>query len=101
MKLFLTLTILACLWLLSGCAQMFTAKTTVRYEKRPDGTVIAEYSSDKEQVGLEATLGDASIRVDKAGTPIEAINAAVRLNERLFDAIQQGASKGVNRATIP
>jgi len=61
--------ILMLLALEMGCAQMFTAKTTVTVNTSPDGTCAATYSSDKEQIGLEASVCGGTVKVDKAGTP--------------------------------
>ena len=50
--------ILLCVMTLSGCAQMFTSKTTVTVEvvKKDGETCKAEYSSDKEQQGLSGNI---------------------------------------------
>ena len=87
---------LAVLLSIGGCAQMFTAKTTVHYEeRRPDGTVIiADYSSDKDQVGLDAKLGkEPSIKVDKASTAEAVIAAVLQTQTKLLGMIEALTTK--------
>lgn len=76
---------------LTGCAQMFTAKTKASYIK-PDGTTIM-YESDKEQIGLEARVdpktGAIEIKVDKAGTQEAVIAAVLQVQVKMLDMIQQ------------
>ena len=79
---------------LSGCAQMFTAKTTVRVERLPDGTCIAEYTSDKEQIGLEASVCEGNVKVDKAGTQEAVIAAVLSMQGQLLQMIREQAAKG-------
>ena len=70
--------IICAVLLLTGCAQMFTAKTQASYTA-PNGAVV-EYSSDKEQQNLmfdlDPATGKIHVQVDKAGTP-DAVIAAV------------------------
>jgi hypothetical protein len=89
---------------LTGCAQMFTAKTTVHYEeRRPDGTVIiADYSSDKDQQELKAHLGaNPSIETGKASQPegLAAATLAAQIKwldfiEKLTAGARAGATSG-------
>jgi hypothetical protein len=64
---------LGLLWLFAafGCA----SRTSVNVEVRPDGTCIANYTSDKEQMGLEAAICGGNVKVDKSGT-LESVVAA-------------------------
>ena len=79
---------------LNGCAQMFTAKTTVRIEVRPDGTCIGNYTSDKEQVGFEAAVCGGSVKVDKATTQEAVIAAVLSMQSQVLQLIRDQASKG-------
>jgi len=77
---------------LTGCAQMFTAKTVASYVT-PDGRMI-HYESDKEQIGLEAVYTDkdgktVSIKVDRAGTQESVIAATLQMQMQLLQMIQQ------------
>ena len=77
-----------------GCASMFTAKTTVRVEVRPDGTCIGDYTSDKEQVGFEAAVCGGSVKVDKASTQDAVIAAVLSMQSQVLQLIRDQASKG-------
>lgn len=82
--------------LVPGCARMFTAKTTLHYEeRRPDGTtVLADWASDKDHVGLEAQLGDKpKITVDKAGTPESVIAAVLQVQLNLLQRLDALVAK--------
>jgi ABC-type glycerol-3-phosphate transport system substrate-binding protein len=85
--------------LMSGCAQMFTAKTTATYRILPDGTKEISYSSDKEQVGLKVNLEESAgkvqslkISVDKASTQEEIIAATLQNQSELLKLIQMLAT---------
>jgi len=88
--LFLSLIVGAAFVYLTGCASMYTAKTKVHVEIRPDGTCIGDYSSDKEQQGLEAAICGGNIKVDKSGT-LESIVAAIASQQaqiaRVFETL--------------
>lgn len=90
MALFLYTFALEFLLILGGCAPLFTAQTTVHFELRPDGTCVGDYTSNKDQVGLSATLcGGSQIHVDKATTS-EAVTAAVlQLHLRISDLLEK------------
>ena len=77
-----------------GCAQMFTAKTTVRLEVRPDGTCIGDYTSDKEQLGFEASVCGGSVKVDKASTQDAVIAAVLSMQSQVLQLIRDQAAKG-------
>ena len=77
-----------------GCAGMFTAKTTVRVEVRPDGTCIGDYTSDKEQVGFEAAVCGGSVKVDKASTQDAVIAAVLSIQNQIWSMLRDQASKG-------
>lgn len=92
------------LLLLTGCAQMFTAKTTASYRLHPDGTKEIIYSSDKEQVGLDVDFEEDAkgnikkirIRVDKSGTQESVIAASMAIQQqalKLAETAVQGAAK--------
>lgn len=83
-----------------GCTSMFTAKTTVHYERRPDGTIIADYTSDKDQVGLSAIIGDASIKVDRSDTNAAAIGAALETNRMSLQLLQDALKAGAAAAKV-
>lgn len=84
--------ILLAVMMMQGCYALNSASTNVSVKVSPDGTCQAEYSSNKEQVGLEASVCGGSVRVDKAGSS-EAIAAGslanqlelIRLIERLMN----------------
>ena len=87
--------------LISGCAQMFTAKTKASYI-RPDGTRI-EYESDKEQIGLDADFdpvtGKFHIKVDKAGT-LESVVAATMQTQIMLNQLIQTIGAGVKTGAL-
>lgn len=102
MKTFVFALIIACLLSLSGCAQMFNSTTKVHYEKRPDGTIVADYESGKEQVGLEAHLGAApSIKVDKSSTQESVIAAALQSQIMMGEILKQLLPLVTKAASIP
>lgn len=74
----------------SGCS-MFTSNTRVRVEVRPDGTCIAEYTSAKEQLGLEAGICGGTVRVDKASTQDAVM---LRMMELIQGLTMRGAAAG-------
>lgn len=57
----------SCTLLLFGCS-MLSANTTVDLKVEPDGTCTGHYSSNKEQVGMEAAICGGTVKVDKATT---------------------------------
>ncbi|MNC95809.1 hypothetical protein D3C83_130130 [compost metagenome] len=73
---------------------MFTAKTIVTVEVRPDGTCIAAYTSDKEQIGLDASVCGGFVKVDKAGTQEAVIAAVLSMQSQLVQLIREQAAKG-------
>ncbi len=73
---------------LSGCAQMLACKTDASYILRPDGSKEIIYSSCKEQIGLEATFGDAHLKVDKSGTQESVIAALAEQQKALADLLK-------------
>ena len=87
---------------LTGCAQGFTAKTSVSVSVSPDGSCQATYTSDKEQVGLEAEVCGGKVKVDKSGT-LESVVAAtaasqaelIKMLNKLTDLIPAAAKAGV------
>lgn len=88
---------------LGGCSRMFASRTEASYIVRPDGSREVRYSSDKEQVGLEALVdaaGGVHVKVDKAGTQEQVIAAALqsqlmlgRILEALLPLLQSAATK--------
>lgn len=85
-----------------GCgAQNYTAKTNVHVLVSPDGTCEAEYSSDKEQQGLETEVCGGKVKVDKSGT-LESVVVAqaastaalIKILETLTALIPAGANAG-------
>ena len=87
-------------FLLSGCAQSFTAKTKASYT--PGGAIT--YESDKEQVGLDVVyevdengkVKTIRIKVDKSGTP-EAVTAAALAAQLKALTILESAMKGAGK----
>ena len=90
MRLLLTGVALFCLYLLSGCA----SKTTVHVEVRADGTCVGDYTSDKEQMGLEAAICGGKVKVEKSGTLESVVAAQSQIIQMLMKA-------GALAATIP
>jgi len=88
---------LAALMILNGCAQMFSAQTTVRVEKTKD-SCIAEYTSSKEQEGLTANMCGGDIATAKSGTLESAVAAALEMNtvllRQLLPLLQKSAALG-------
>jgi hypothetical protein len=82
---------------LSGCAQMFACKTDASYIVRPDGTKEVQYSSCKEQIGLDAKFGDVHVQVDKSGTQESVVAASLQLQIKMLEILgpilQQSATK--------
>ena len=102
MKYLLFAAFLAVLLSITGCAQMFTAKTTVHYERHPDGTIVADYSSDKEQQGLEAHLGTSpSIKVDKSGTLESVVAATLATQLELLKMLKELAAASAAAKPVP
>ena len=85
--------VLAMLLSATGCAQMFTAKTAVSVTQSPDGTCTATYSSDKEQIGLEAEVCGGKVKVDKAGTQEAVIAAVLQSQIQILGLIDKLASR--------
>lgn len=89
------ITILAALWLASGCGVgAMSAKTSAVYEITSDGKKIS-YESSKEQQGLILDLQEENgkiksvkIRVDKATTNDESVSAATLINLKLLEMVQ-------------
>lgn len=79
--------------LLTGCAQMFTAKTTVSVETGPDGRCIASYTSDKQQEGLEASICGGAIKTAQSGTLESVVAASLQTQALLLQMLQQLATK--------
>lgn len=77
-----------------GCYGLNSAATTVSVVVSPDGTCRAEYSSNKEQVGLEAAVCGGMVRVEKSGSN-EAIAAGSIANQamllKIFEGLMQKA----------
>ncbi len=89
---------------LTGCASMFAAKTTLHYEKKPDGSVIADWESGKEQIGLDADALTGKIKVDKSGTQEAVIAASLATQVELLKLMQQLVplvAKGAGGGGIP
>lgn len=81
---------------MSGCAQMFTAKTKAYYVIRPDGSKEVLYESDKEQVGLDATVekdGSLHVKVDRANTQEAVIAATLQLQAQMVRLMEMLAAK--------
>jgi hypothetical protein len=79
----------------NGCAQMFTSKTTVHFETRNSNgdTCIGDYTSDKEQIGLEAIIcGGATIKVDKASTQEAVVAAVLSMQSQMLQFIKEQAA---------
>jgi len=85
---------LAALMFVYGCANMFSAKTTVHVEKTADGACKADYSSSKEQEGLEASMCGGDIKTAKSGTLESAVAAALQLNLTMSRILEQLMQKG-------
>ena len=88
---------------LPGCTSMFTAKTKATVTT-PEG-FTATYESDKEYQGIDAEYDPVTkrfhLRVEKSGTPEQAIAAAVQSNaavaailEKLAPFIAKAAALG-------
>ncbi len=94
---------LIALSMLAGCAQMFTAKTKAHYVVRPDGTKEVSYESDKEQVGLDATVnsdGSLKVKVDKSGTLESVVAATLELNVTMTQILEQLLKQGAVTAPL-
>jgi len=80
-----------------GCgANYFSAKTAVTISVATDGTCTATYTSDKEQMGLEAEVCGGRVKVDKSGT-LESVVAAslgatLKMQEMLQGLLQNAAA---------
>jgi len=84
---------LAALMVLTGCARMFTAQTTVHVEKTADGACTADYSSSKEQEGLEASMCGGDIKTVKSGTLESAVAAALQMQLTMARLLEQLLAK--------
>ena len=67
--------------MMQGCYALNSANTSVSVKVSPDGTCQAEYSSNKEQVGLRAQVCGGEVEVDKSGSS-EVIAAGSLANQR-------------------
>jgi hypothetical protein len=76
-------------FLVFGCAQMFSANTKVHVETTADGACTADYSSSKEQEGLEASVCGGRIQTAKSGTLESAVAAAMQLQLKLAGILEQ------------
>lgn len=74
---------------LAGCYGLNSAATTLSVTRSPDGTCKADYSSNKELLGLEAEVCGGRVKVDKSGSS-EAIAAGSIANQALLLEILQG-----------
>jgi len=76
-------------FLLSGCAQMFTASTKASYTS-PDGRILT-YESNKDFQGIDVYFKDGDkevkIRVDKSGTPEAVTAAALEAQIKMIDLL--------------
>jgi hypothetical protein len=86
---------------LTGCAQMFTSKTNVTVEVLPDKTCRATYSSDKEQLGLEASICGGTVKVDKSGTLESVVASSLALQMKVVDLIQTLTAAAKTAAPTP
>lgn len=88
---------------MTGCAQMFTAKTKASWSKAPDGTLTIYYESDKEQVGLDAEVdpstGKFHVKVDKASTQDSVVAATLQMQGKWLDLVQSLAAASKTAAT--
>lgn len=89
MRTFLFAAFLALLLSASGCYPMFAAKTTVHVQVMPDGTCTADYTSDKEENDLAASVCGGTVSVKKAGSQPEVIAAVLTLYQNLANQIAQ------------
>ena len=73
---------------LTGCGvAQFTASTTASVMKSPDGTCSATYTSNKDQVGLDAAVCGGTIKVDKSSTSEAAIAAAAQAMAKMQETV--------------
>lgn len=78
------------LFAMVGCgANYFSAKTSVHVMVAPDGTCQADYTSDKEQQGLEASVCGGTVKVDKSGTLESVVSATLQNSMMMQQLIQQ------------
>ncbi len=70
-----------------GCYPMFAAKTTVHVQVLPDGTCMADFTSDKEENDLVASVCGGNVSVKKAGSQPEVIAAVLNLYQSLANQI--------------
>ncbi len=70
-----------------GCYPMFAAKTTVHVQVLPDGTCTADFTSDKEENDLVASVCGGNVSVKKAGSQPEVIAAVLNLYQNLANQI--------------
>jgi hypothetical protein len=97
----LALAMLALCVTLAGCAQMFTSKTNVTVEVLPDKTCRASYSSDKEQVGLTASVCGGFVSVEKSGTLESVVASSLALQLKVVDLIQTLTAQAKTAAPTP
>lgn len=94
---FVCWTLLFLIWFAAGCgAKYFSASTTATYSMQPDGTKVIIYESNKEQQGLDVVVKEiddkaktVTIHVDKASTAEQAIAAALAVQLKLADMLEQ------------
>ncbi len=103
MRTWLFRALMACALLLwvTGCAKMFACTTDASYIIRSDGTKEVQYSSCKEQIGLDAKFGDVHVKVDKASTQESVTAAAFQAYAIQAQIIQDLIKSGGKAATIP
>jgi hypothetical protein len=89
---------------LTGCAQMFTAKTKASYVS-PDGTQIL-YESDKEQQGFafeyDPVTKKITVKTDKSGTLESVVAATLQMQLetlKMIQALTAGARAGATSAS--
>lgn len=87
-NLFSALLVMSAGLIFSGCYALNSASTTVKVLKTGD-SCQAEYSSNKEQVGLEASVCGGSVKVDKSGSNDAVIAATLAMQQQMFAFVQQ------------
>lgn len=87
--------LLVLVFAIAGCANMFSAKTTVHVENEG---CVADYTSTKEQEGLTANMCGGKIATAKSGTLESAVAAALEVNalllKQLLPLLQDAAALG-------
>ena len=76
-----------------SCAKMYTSETTASYVKNPDGTFALNYTSNKEQQGLTASVdpdtGKLDVHVDKSGTAEVVVQAVSAMQQKMLDMMNK------------